>query len=93
MKTTTYSWRVTVERRARLETMARKAQRPVAQLLDDAVDRLFEEDLAADVDAEQQVRAAAMAAVGRVAGGDPDRATESKARVRELLRRRRAGGR
>jgi predicted transcriptional regulator len=92
MKSTVYSWRVSEERKAALERLARRQKRSVAELIDSAVVRLLQEDPGHEGDAELQrkLRRAAAPAIGRIAGGDPERATQARSRIREkLLRRRR----
>lgn len=89
MKTTVYSWRLSEERKAALEQLARKQKRSVAELIDQAVLRLLESESTPDEDeAERRIRRAAARAIGRVAGGDPERAASARARLREKLRRR-----
>jgi predicted transcriptional regulator len=87
MKTQVYSWRLKRERKAALEEIARKRSRAVSELLDEAV----EQWLSAQTDAEneealqQRLRQAAAPAIGSIAGGDPERAERSRARLRALL--------
>jgi hypothetical protein len=87
MKTTVYSWRVSLERKAALEELARKQKRSVAELLDDAVGRLLQEQAAREHDdeAQRRMRDAAKRAIGRIAGGDPHRAERARVSVRERL--------
>jgi hypothetical protein len=95
MKTSVYSWRVSSQRKAALEEVARKRNKPVAELLDEAVDRwLGEQDNQEDEEARQQrLHAAAASAFGRVAGGDPNRAERARATIRAKLRERRSSRR
>jgi hypothetical protein len=92
MKTTVYSWRVSRERKAALEELARKQKRSVAELLDEAVGRMLREQAQREDDGEAQRRLhrAAAAAVGRIAGGDPRRAERARTTLREKLALRRA---
>jgi predicted transcriptional regulator len=91
MKTTVYSWRVSPERKAALESLARKQKRSVAELLDDAVGRLLQEQAEREDDDEMQrrLRLAAMRAIGRIAGGEPSRAERARATLREKLQQQR----
>jgi len=92
MKTTVYSWRVTLERKAALEEMSRKRGRSVAELIDEAVNQWLAHEVANDGDeaAQQEMRQRATRAIGRIAGGDPRRAERASERVRQKLRRRRS---
>jgi hypothetical protein len=87
MKTEVYSWRVKSERKVALEEIARKRSRAVSDLLDEAVDRWLSEQ--ADLDDEdalqQKLRQAAAPAIGSIAGGDPERSEQSRARLRAKL--------
>jgi predicted DNA-binding protein len=91
MRTSVYSWRVTSERKAALENLARKQKRAVAELLDEAVGQWLEQQTADDDDeAELELRLSAGRAIGRISGGDPDRASQARERIRERLRRSRS---
>jgi hypothetical protein len=87
MKTEVYSWRLKSERKVALEEIARKRSRAVSDLLDEAVDRWLSEQ--ADLDDEdalqQKLRQAAAPAIGSIAGGDPERSEQSRARLRAKL--------
>lgn len=95
MKTQVYSWRLKTERKTALEEIARKQNRAVSELLDEAVDRWLSGQ--ADVENEEalqrRLRQAAAPAIGSIAGGDPERAEQSRTRLRALLaaRQRRRG--
>jgi hypothetical protein len=94
MKSAVYSWRVASERKAALEAMARRQRRSVAELLDEAVSQWLDQQAENDGGeaVQQQLRHAASSTFGRITGGDPNRAQEASARVREKLlsRRKRA---
>jgi hypothetical protein len=87
MKTQVYSWRLKSERKTALEEIARKQNRTVSELLDEAVDRWLGEQ--ADIENEealqQRLRQAASPSIGSIAGGDPERAEQSHARLRTIL--------
>jgi hypothetical protein len=91
MKTEVYSWRLKSERKVALEEIARKRSRAVSELLDEAVDRWLSEQ--ADLDDEealqQKLRQAAAPAIGSIAGGDPERSEQSRARLHAKLAGRR----
>jgi predicted transcriptional regulator len=90
MKTTVYSWRLSQERKAALEQLARKQKRSVAELIDQAVVRLLEQTPDNDDETLQdELHRAASRAIGSVAGGDPERATNARDHIREKLQRRR----
>ena len=92
MKSAVYSWRVSPERKAALELLARKQKRSVAQLLDQAVTRLLETDSEqrTDEQVQQALHAAAANSIGQIAGGDPKRAENARTRLRNKLKQRRA---
>jgi hypothetical protein len=87
MKTQVYSWRLRSERKAVLEEIARKQNRAVSELLDEAVDRwLSEQGNAENEEAlQQRIRQAVAPAIGSIAGGDPERAEQSRTRLRAML--------
>jgi predicted DNA-binding protein len=87
MKTEVYSWRLKSERKAALEDIARKRSRAVSELLDEAVDVWLSEqtDLENEEALQQKLRQAAAPAIGSIAGGDPERAEQSHARLRAKL--------
>jgi predicted transcriptional regulator len=91
MKSAVYSWRVSPERKAAIEQLARKQKRSVAELIDQAVAQMLERH-AENEDEEQvqrKLRQAARRAIGQISGGDPDRAAIASIRLREKLRRKR----
>lgn len=91
MKTHVYSWRLQSGRKAALEEIARRQNRSVADLLDEAVDQWLSErvDTEKEEALQQRLRQAAATAIGSVAGGDPDRAEQARTRLRAMLATRR----
>lgn len=88
-KNAVYSWRMESERKAELEDVARRRKRPLAELLDEAVAQwLRRQSLDAGND-EARARHAAERCFGKISGGDPDRASKARERVREKLRAKR----
>jgi len=87
MKTQVYSWRLKSERKAALEEIARKQNRAVSELLDEAVDQWLSEQSDAENEEtlQQRLRQAAAPAIGSIAGGDSERAEQSRARLRAML--------
>lgn len=87
MKTQVYSWRLRSERKAALEEIARKQNRAVSELLDEAVDQWLSEqsELESEEAQQRRLRQAAASAIGSIAGGDPARAGQARARVRAVL--------
>jgi predicted transcriptional regulator len=95
MKTSVYSWRLEPARKAELEEIARKQERAIADVLDEAVAEWLKRQGANDGDeaVQEQLRRAALATFGRIRGGNPNRAEQSRKRVREKLLRRRGASR
>ena len=91
MKTQVYSWRIKSELKAALENLARKQNRAVSDLLDEAVDQWLsgQTDVESEEALQQRLRRKAASAIGSIAGGDPERAGQSSARLREMLAARR----
>jgi predicted transcriptional regulator len=90
-KNAVYSWRIEAERKAQLEEVARRRKRPLAELLDEAVGQwLRRQTLGAEED-ELRVRLEAGRSFGAIAGGDPERASQARERIREKLRSKRRG--
>jgi len=88
---TSVCWRVTSERKALLEELARKEKRSVSELLDEAVSAWIEQRAASDDDEAVQsaLRRAAHKAMGRLRGGDSERATNARTILRDRLQRKR----
>lgn len=91
MKKEVYSWRVSTQRKAELESAARAEGKSLAGLLDAITeDWLTERRNSHNGDkAEQEaIRRRAMAAIGSIRGRDPMRSSSASELVRESLRKR-----
>jgi len=96
MKTTeVYSWRVERDLKESLENAARDQGASVAGLLTrivrDWLQRSY--DITADQTAQNRVREAAVPYLGSLRGGDPARASEASARVKQAIREKHASRR
>lgn len=91
MKTEVYSWRLSTELKLTLEQEARRRKMPLSAVLDTAVREWIENSRGdAGSDEEQQrLRAAAMACVGSLTGGNPHRAENARQILRERLQQKR----
>lgn len=85
-KSAVYSWRITTDRKMELENVARQKKRPLAELLDEAVGEWLKRQTGNDDDDEARVRSVATRAFGKLSGGDPERASEARDRVRAKLK-------
>ncbi len=88
-KTAVYSWRLSPELKIALAEAARKNRQSIADLLE----RIAEEWLARasspeDEKAQRRLHAEAARYFGTIDGGDPERATSARQRVRARLGRR-----
>jgi hypothetical protein len=90
-KNAVYSWRITPERKAELEDVARTRKRPLAELVDEAVVQWLRRQHSGQGDDEARLLAAATRAFGRIAGGDRDRASLARERLRKRLLERQRG--
>ena len=92
-KSQVYSWRLDERLKVALEEAARDGGTSVSGLLEEIVRSWLAERSTDPEDAERQarIRAEAMRHVGSIEGNDPDRAAEASTRVREIVKRRRAG--
>jgi hypothetical protein len=89
-KSEVYSWRVSPAVKSELEEAARRAKEPVSKLLDRIVTEWLRQfDESADDEEQRRLHAAALKAIGTIRSGDPARASEVRARVRQRLRARR----
>jgi MarR-like DNA-binding transcriptional regulator SgrR of sgrS sRNA len=89
-KDAVYSWRIAVERKAELEEVARRRKQPLAELLDEAVAQWLKREVGAnDEENQHRLREAAQRSIGTIAGGDPERASEARERLRAKLRAKR----
>src|SRR5450755_2981242 len=93
MKTEVYSWRVSAERKADLESEARREGTSVAELLEKiTADWLQERRASRNGDEAEQaaLRRRVMATVGTIRSGDPTLATRAREVVRERIARKHA---
>lgn len=89
MKTEVYSWRVSAQRKAELESEARREGTSLAKLLEDITTKWLEEQRSSrnGEEAEQAaIRKRVMATVGSIRGGDPTRSQRASELVREIIR-------
>ena len=89
-KTEVYSWRISPDAKSALELEARREGASVAALLDRiAAEWLIARRSSTATDGAEQARlhAAAAKTLGRIAGGDPNRAERAREAIRERLAR------
>lgn len=90
MKTEVYSWRVSAQKKAELESEARREGTSLAGLLERITAHWLEERRNArnGEEAEQAaIRKRVMATVGSIRGGDPTRSQRASELVREIIRK------
>lgn len=90
-KTEVYSWRVSAAVKSRLEDAARRERRTVAAVLDELVRlhlALKEQSESEDDVRQRELHTAAARFAGRLAGRDPERATDARGQIRNRLRSR-----
>ena len=95
-KSEVYSWRVTPELKQALEEKAQLRGVSLGAMLEEISMEFLSRPAAtaADDEAEQQrIWERVKPYIGSIRGGDPDRASQVRERVRERLPRRRAAGR
>ena len=88
MKTEVYSWRISPERKAELESEARRDGISLSALLDRITsDWLTEQRNGHPGDEAEQaaIRKRAFAAIGSIHGGDPTRSERASELVREII--------
>ena len=88
MKTEVYSWRISAERKAELESEARRKKTSLAQLLDRITSMWLAEQRnsqGSQRDEEAAIRKRAAAAIGSVRGGDPTRSARASELVRQII--------
>jgi hypothetical protein len=93
MKTNVYSWRVSAQRKAELESEARREGTSLAGLLDRiTADWLQERRNSRNGDEAEQaaIRRKVMAVAGTIRGGDPTRSQRASELVREIIREKHA---
>jgi len=88
MKTEVYSWRVSAQRKADLETEARREGTSLAGLLERITDNWLRQRRNGDEAEQAAIRRRAAAAIGSIVGGDPTRSSRASQLVEEILRER-----
>ena len=91
MKTEVYSWRVSAQRKAELESEARREGRSMAKLLDVITGDWLKgrrNGRNGDDAGQAAIRKRALAAIGSIRGGDSTRSSRASQLVRESLRKR-----
>ncbi len=91
MKDQVYSWRVSAQTKAELESEARREGTSLAELLEQVTtDWLHQRRKSRNGDEAEQVelRRRVLATIGTIRGGDPTRAGRAAVLVRELVRKR-----
>ena len=88
MKSAVYSWRVSAAKKARLDGIARRERKSLAEVLEEVTDRLLAEEMSPEHEAEQAgIRQRAALAIGSISGGDPTRSSRASQLVKEILRK------
>ena len=90
MKTEVYSWRLSTQRKAELESEARRERTSIAGLLEQiTTDWLRERRNSRNGDEAEQaaIRRRVMATIGSVRGGDPTRSERASELVRDIIRK------
>jgi hypothetical protein len=88
MKTEVYSWRVSAQKKAELESEARREGVSVAGLLDKITSDWIKERRNGRNDDEKEqeaIRSRVMKTVGSIRGGDPTRSQRASELVREII--------
>jgi len=89
MKTEVYSWRVSAEKKAALESEARREGKSLASLLEQITANWLEErrnSRNGDEAEQAAIRKRVMATVGTIRSGDPTRSQRASELVREVIR-------
>ena len=89
MKTEVYSWRVSAEKKAALESEARREGKSLAGLLEQITANWLEErrnSRNGDEAEQAAIRKRVMATVGTIRSGDPTRSQRASELVREAIR-------
>lgn len=89
MKTEVYSWRVSAQRKAELESEARREGSSLAALLEQITANWLQErrnSRNGDEAEQAAIRRRVMATVGTIRGGDPTRSQRARELVRESIR-------
>jgi hypothetical protein len=88
MKAEVYSWRISAEKKAELESEARREGRSLSALLDEITTGWLDERRNGNSDDEAQqaaIRKRALAAIGSIESGNPTRAARASKLVREII--------
>jgi hypothetical protein len=88
MKTEVYSWRVSAQRKAELESEARREGTSLAKLLDEITANWLKEQRSSrngDEAEQAAIRKRAASAIGSIRGGDPSRSSQASKLVRKIL--------
>ncbi|MGA7379746.1 MAG: hypothetical protein WBX03_02750 [Terriglobales bacterium] len=89
MKTEVYSWRLSPQRKAELESEARRGGTSLAKLLEQITGNWLEAQRKSrngDEAEQAAIRKRMMATVGTIRGGDPTRSQRASELVREIIR-------
>lgn len=91
-KTEVYSWRISPATKSRLEEVARRQRRSVAQLLDEIVSERLntseDDSTVADLEHQRELHRKAAQFAGCIVGNDPRRSERVRSLVRARLERR-----
>ena len=88
MKTDVYSWRVSSQRKAELESEARREGTSLAGLLEQITEEWLQERRQSrngDEAEQAAIRKRVMATLGSIRGGDPTRSQRASELVREII--------
>jgi hypothetical protein len=85
MKTEVYSWRLSAQRKADLESEARREGLSVAGLLDKITSDWIRERRNGDEEEQAAIRRRVMKTLGSIRGGDPTRSQRASELVREII--------
>ncbi len=85
MKTEVYSWRLSTQKKAELESEARREGLSVAGLLDKITSDWIRERRNGDEEEQAAIRRRVMKTVGSIRGGDPTRSERASELVREII--------
>jgi hypothetical protein len=88
MKTEVYSWRLSPQRKAELDSEARREGTSLAELLEEITGNWLEEQRRSrngDEAEQAAIRKRAAAAIGSIMGGDPSRSSQASKLVRKIL--------
>ena len=90
MKTEVYSWRLSPQRKAELESEARREGTSLARLLDQITAEWLRHHRNGDEAEQARIRKRVMATVGTIRSGDPTLASRASEVVRERIVRKHA---